>query len=286
MLITHPRSFLAALGLLAASVSATAGPASARSAKPLGPVLTVESKACNTGAADANRSVVVTAAAVLRDTGDGIQMRFTVQQRDTAKAKWRSVFAKTGDLGTWATSTPGTDGLRYTKTINGLAQGTQYRVAIDARGTNAAGKVVTRTTRRTFTCIQPQISARLTLARATVQEPGAGGKQTVRAFVRNAGREATTEVIVTVRDATTQGVLGEATFPALPALTGPRALQVPIGTCPGTVTVSVQQSDSELTSLAPDQSLTLDCADPGETVTQLSHASKPDALGLRVLVVQ
>ena len=102
----QPRRPLALI-LLAAAIGALAGqatPADARKSKPAGPLLKIESKACNTGTDDDTRSIVLTASAVLRGDGDEVQMRFRVQQRPKTKTKWRTVFAKTGDLGTWATS--------------------------------------------------------------------------------------------------------------------------------------------------------------------------------------
>lgn len=254
---THSRRLLAtaALGLLA--ILAPATPASARAAKPAGPALTIESKTCNTGADAAARSIVLTASAVLRGTGDEVQMRFTVQQRAAIKTSWRTVFAKTGDLGTWATSDAGADGLRYTKTINGLAEGTQYRVLVDARGINASGKVVTKVTRKSYTCLQPQLTPRLVMVRVN-QPRGAEAGGALRATIRNLGRDASAPAVVTIRDAASNAIVGQTTAGAVPGR-ATTVVPVELSQCPGTVTVSVQQAGDALTALAPDQVLTLDC---------------------------
>jgi hypothetical protein len=254
---THSRLLtVALLGLLA--IVAPVAPATARTAKPAGPVLAIESKACNTGTDVAQRSIVLTASAVLRGTGDEVQMRFTVQQRAAAKTSWRTVFAKTGDLGTWATSDAGADGLRYTKTINGLTEGAQYRVLVDARGINAAGKVVTKTTRKSYTCLQPQLSPRLVMLRAEPILGRADRPPFIRTTIRNLGRNTSADAIVTVRDASNQAVLGTQT---VAGLSGRQSAVVPVGVpgCTGTIVVTVQQTGDPLTALTPEQSLTVDC---------------------------
>lgn len=254
---THTRRLLAtaALGLIAILAPATT--ASARTAKPAGPALTIESKACNTGADAATRSVVLTASAVLRGTGDEVQMRFTVQQRAAVKTSWRTVFAKTGDLGTWATSDAGADGLRYTKTINGLAEGTQYRVLVDARGINASGKVVTKTTRKSYTCLQPQLTPRLVMVRVNQPRTPEVGPM-LRTTIRNLGRDASAAPVITVRDAATNAIVGQTTGDPVPGRTT-ATIGLDLSQCPGPVTVSVQQTGDALTALAPDQVLTFDC---------------------------
>ncbi len=254
---THPRRLIvtAALGLLALLAPVT--PASARTAKPAGPALTIESKACNTGDDIATRSIVLTASAVLRGAGDEVQMRFTVQQRAAVKTSWRTVFAKTGDLGTWATSDAGADGLRYTKTINGLTEGTQYRVIVDARGIATGGKVVTKTTRKSYTCIQPQLTARLVMARV-VQPRTPDTGPVLRATIRNLGRDASAAPVVTVRDAATNAVIGQVTSDPVPGRTT-ATIAVALSQCPGAVTISVQQTGDALTALAPEQTLNFDC---------------------------
>lgn len=256
---THSRLLtVALLGLLA--IAAPVAPASARTGKPAGPALTIESKACNTGTDVAQRSIVLTASAVLRSAGDEVQMRFTVQQRAAAKTSWRTVFAKTGDLGTWATSDAGADGLRYTKTINGLTEGAQYRVLVDARGISGSGKVVTKTTRKSYTCIQPQISPRLVMLRAEPILSRADRPPFIRTTIRNIGRTTSADAVVTVRDANSQAVLGTQT---VAGLSGRQSAVVPVnvpGGCTSTIIVTVQQSGDPLSALTPEQSLTVDCS--------------------------
>jgi hypothetical protein len=262
------------MALIAATLLAlgfAAAPAGARSAKPAGPALTIESKTCNTGADPAERFVVLTASAVLNGTGDEVQMRFTVQQRATLKTTWRTVFAKTGDLGTWATSDAGADGLRYTKTINGLAEGNQYRVLVDARGISTAGKVVTKVTRKSFACLQPQLSAALVLQRAVLSPAGSGATPVVRATIRNAGRTTSAAPIVTVRDAATQAVLATDTLDPVPGR-GVAVATLPIASCPGKIAVTVQETGRPLSELTPEQALTIDCAQAG-TVAAKSRPS-------------
>lgn len=255
---THPRHPLALFAALLVALGLTAAPAGARAVKPAGPALTIESKTCNTGADLEQRFIVLTASAVLRGDGDEVQMRFTVQQRATIKTTWRTVFAKTGDLGTWATSDAGADGLRYTKTINGLAEGSQYRVLVDARGIAAGGKVVTKTTRKTYTCVQPQLSAALVLPRAVPVLGNANKGPLVRATIRNAGKAESAAPVITVRDAATQAQLGQVVTTPLPGR-ATVTIPVPITSCTGQIIVTVQETGGTPTELTPDQTLTVDC---------------------------
>jgi hypothetical protein len=232
--------------------------AHARATKAPAPALSIESKVCAVGPTDAERSATVTASAILGDDGDRASMKFSIQQR-IGKAKWKSVpgSAKSG-LGAWETGDAGHAGLRYTKTINGLSEGVQYRILVDARGVDAAGKVVTKSIRKTVTCVQPLFTATLQLVKA-VDTAKSDGTHTVNVNLRNAGRLTSDPPVVTVRDAGTLTVLGSFTDDGIKG-GGTTKVAVAIPACTGPLYVTVQQEDADPTSLTADQSTTIPCA--------------------------
>jgi len=250
---------VAALALATGGV--LAGGAQARAAaKPAGPTLTIESKVCNIGPTDDDRFATITASALLGTAGDRVSMRFTVQQRPIgASSKWVTIPADPASgLGTWQTGDAGHSGLRYTKTFNGLDEGQQYRVYVDARGVDDDGTVATKQSRKTAPCNQPLFTPTLSLLRAV--DGLDGGVHTVTATIRNLGREQAAPAVVTVQDATTRAVLGTVTTDA--GLKGgtQAKVDVPISACNDSVFVTVQQQGAALADLTPAQSATISCA--------------------------
>ena len=250
-------SVAAALSLVI--VGGQAPTAQARAvAKAPAPSLSIESKVCNIGPEADARSATITASAILGDDGDRVSMKFSIQQRQD-NAKWRAVpgSAQSG-LGGWETSQSGRDGLRYTKTINGLGEGIKYRIVVDARGLSDAGKVVTKTARRYVACTQPLFTPTLDLVRA-VDAQVAGGTHEVTVTVRNAGRlPLMVPGTVSVQDAATRSVLGTAPVDTLEGGETVK-LVVPIAACPNEIFVTVQAQDAVAADLTNDQSATVSC---------------------------
>lgn len=231
----------------------TAPSAGARAAKAPAPGLTVESKVCNIGPTAIERSAVVTAKASY-SSGTRVAMRFTMQQRATT-AKWRSLLSKDDGLGVWETTDATGVDLRYTKTINGLEEGLQYRVVIDARGVDADEKAVTRTARKYVTCKQPLFTPTLTLtgAKDSVVE---GGHQ-ITATLRNIGRLPSGAITVTAKDAVTREVLGSLTLDTLKG-NGSLRITVPLTACTGGALLTAAQDPAEGATNGPDARATID----------------------------
>ena len=251
-------SVTVALGL--AFLGGTSSDAHARSTvKAAAPTLEIESKVCNIGPNAEDRSATITASSILSGTGDRVSIKFGIQQRQ-GKAKWRALPAGADSgLGTWETSQAGRAGLRYTKTINGLAEGIQYRVTVDARGLGESGKVVTKTARRYVPCTQPLFTPTFGLVKATDAQV-AGGAHEVTATVRNVGRlPFTAPGVVTVYDGTTRAIL--ATTDVAPLEGGDTTkIVVPIATCTSDLVVVVMSKDALPTDSGEGRTATIPCA--------------------------
>lgn len=265
--MTAPRSSLLRssrpLAILALLVGTVAGVPARASAAPKGaaPTLRVEAKACQIGALVEQRSVTATASAVLRDAGDRVAMRFTLQQRLESGA-WQAIWAKSKKgLGVWEIGGPDRVGLRYTKTVTNLGEGVRYRLVIDARGITEDGQAVTKIARRSVTCVQPRFSpdVRLTTAEDTVA--GNTGHVLV-ATLTNAGRLPSGPSVVTVMDNTTRAVLGRLT---VDSIKGRRTIRVrvPLTGCTDKLFVVVEDEAGADGAPASSQQLrTPVCATP------------------------
>lgn len=235
---------------LLAALAALLAPTGAQAAKPVGPKLTITERLCNRGADPSERSIVLTVNAALPAGSSAVQLRFSVQRRATKKARWTTVPATPGSgLGTWSASTPGATLLSWTKTIDGLDEGQQYRTRIDARGINDAGAATTRTRRAYVTCIQPQISAKITLKGVTVSNSGTstdgsdGVGPATAAFptieLRNSGRQASGPLRITLTDLANGTEVWKTTIPGIP---GGKKRTVTLNTtgCTGPMRVTAQ----------------------------------------------
>lgn len=247
---TAPMTRRLTLTLLAA-LPALLAPAGAQAAKPVGPKLTITERLCNRGADPSERSIVLTVNAALPTASTAVQMRFTVQRRATKKGRWSTVPATPDSgLGIWSASTPGATLLSWTKTIDGLDEGQQYRTRIDARGINDAGAATTRVRRAYVTCIQPQISAKITLKSVSssvgaTTDGGAGGDTPAAApaqpsiELRNSGRQASGPLRVTLTDLANGTEVWKTTIAGIP---GGKKRTVSLNTrgCTGAMRVTVQ----------------------------------------------
>lgn len=283
MNLTLPRPHLPALLPLALAAALLALPAvaDARAAKDPAPKLTIDERICNTGtgtpgddaeAEQAERYATVTATAVLRSTADRVGLRFTMQQKN-AKRRWSSVTDIDGTLGAWELSQSGRDGLRFTKTIDGLSEGTSYRVLVQARGVDAAGRATTATARRYVPCTQPQITPHVAFVKVLAgDDPEAQelvpdiplGPSTLVYSIRNFGRSTSEPVVITATHATTGELYGEVGLSGRPPRkTSTGFMTMP--TCKGRFRLTVRETDEDPTTLRPDQIATFPCPPQAKT---------------------
>lgn len=261
-----PRFHAAAAALLTALTVAFAGPAAPAGAAPKGgaPTLTIESKACTIGATEEERSVTVTALALLGATGDRVTMRFSLQSRQ-GKAKWKSVlFKDPTTTKKWETTEALRAGLKLTKVIPNLPEGYRYRVAVESRGVDEAGKVVTKTSKKYVLCNQPLFTPTLVLGKVKVLRNGASGSPdsegpSLVVPVKNLGRLASGDVVLTIADAATRKVYAQVGTASLKGGGTTRW----VGGLPAGCTqlyVTVQEKDADPAALTADQAATVDCA--------------------------
>lgn len=256
-----------AVALSLAIVGGLAPAAEARATKAPAPELAIESKFCTIGPMEADRVATITASALLGQTGDHVAMRFVVQQRiGTGKSKWRPVVATSktngGGIGSWEEGQSGRAGLRYTKAITALAEGVQYRIAVDARGLDSAGKVVTKMARKYVLCNQPLFTPTLSLTKVTVTdgapEAGAAGPM-LSLQVRNSGRLPADELLITLRELTPNGLV---LLIGRPLLAGNSTTTLTTGfpPCSGRLSITVQVAGTADEDLTPAQSKVIECA--------------------------
>lgn len=247
----------AALALLGATTSAHAAP------KAAAPTLTIESRNCAIGPTEEERSVTVTALALLGNTGERVTMRFTLQARQ-GKTKWRSLlFKDPTTTKKWETTEAAGAGLKLTKTIPDLPEGYQYRVVVESRAIDGAGKVVTKTAKRSVACNQPLFTPTLTLGKlqaykkAPADAPAIDGP-VLALPVKNLGRLASKEAVITVARADTREVLAQYNVPPLKGGETVRVYAPQPASCTQ-LYVTVQERGADETTLTPAQTGVVGC---------------------------
>ena len=285
-----PRFAALAAATVALLATATVGPAAPATAAPkaAAPTLSIESKTCSIGATEEERSVTVTALALLGATGERVTMRFSLQSR-LSKAKWKSVLFKDPTITKkWETTDAVRAGLKLTKTIPSLPEGFQYRVVVESRGVDANGKVVTRTAKRYVNCNQPLFTPTLTLGKTSVSkkaptdgltpnpapadDPAGSTTPTPTAAasagppylvipVKNAGRVTSGDAILTVARADTRETLSRWTVdPIKGGATVKLLVSVPAD-C-SQLYVTVQPTGAKPAELTVEQAGIVDCRTP------------------------
>ena len=264
--------FAAAALALSAFLAPTA---SAAVVKAAAPSLTIQAKSCLIGAAPEDRSVTVTALALLGTTGDKVTMRFTVQARQ-GKTRWRSLlFKDPTSTKKWETTEASGAGLKLTKTIPELDEGYEYRVVVESRSIDAAGKVVTKTARKYVPCKQPLFTPTLVLTSAKmVDGKDAPVKSEGPVFVytvKNIGRLPAESFVLTAADGVTREQLFQ--VGAGPLKGNASTTGVSTGpTCTGQFYVTVQLKGADPSTLTPDQAKMVNCAvTPTATGTKAAH---------------
>lgn len=263
--------------LLAFTATTLALPAAAgaRAAKGPAPKLTIDERICKSGEATEDRYATVTATALLPTGADRVGLRFALQERQQKsgkKTRWVNVMDIGGTLGAWEFSESGRDGLRFTKTIDGLQEGTYYRVAVQARGLDASGRVTTATARRFVNCNQPQITPHVAFVRVLSGDDPKAAKlvpgvaldaSTLVYSLRNSGRSESDSVIVTVTHATSGERFAEVTLDGLPARKTKTGFMT-MPTCKGRFKLTVREQDEPVSSLRADQTVTYPCPGSAE----------------------
>lgn len=266
--------------LAVATLSAVAAPGAAQAAKAPAPTLSIESKTCLTGAETADRSVTVTALALLGSTGERVTMRFSLQSR-IGKTKWKSVlFKDPSTTKKWETTEAAGAGLKLTKTIPDLPEGFQYRVVVESRAVDTTGKVVTRTAKRYVLCNQPQFTPTLTLGKTLVAKktppesiqpnpvPAKDGDPPplitpgpppyLIVPVKNVGRLPSEEAVLTLARADTRETLSRWVVDPVKGMATVR-LRISVGTDCTQLYVTVQPKGAEPTDLTVEQAAVVDC---------------------------
>jgi hypothetical protein len=223
------RRTLVALLLLCGSVAV---PAFAQDAGPADrPPLKASLAACANGAGEDQRFAVFTASMPAYRGTKRMAMRFDLFVRTGGSKLWRPVKSK--GFGRWERSDPGRAGFVWTKRVERLLQGAEYRSAVRFRWYQADAPRPDRV-RRSPVCTQPDQRPNL-LIDALAAGPAVEGRSTYRVTVRNDGRTAAGAFDVTL----TSSAPDEArTIASLPA--GERAtVELTGGLCTDDVPVRV-----------------------------------------------
>src|SRR5687768_4954262 len=129
-----------------AGTAATADTAGAR------PPLKASLAACSVGAEEDQRFAVFTGSMPAYRGTTRMAMRFDLFIRPTGAREWLPVKGK--GLSRWQRSDPGREGFVYTKRVERLLQGNEYRVTVRFRWYQSGAKRSDRV-RRTPVCRQP-----------------------------------------------------------------------------------------------------------------------------------
>lgn len=223
------RRTLAALFLLALVATV---PAFAQDAQPTPgdpspapPPLKATLAACSIGATADQRFAVFTGSMPAYRGTKRMAMKFDLFIRPLGAAEWLPVKGK--GLSRWQRSAPGRDGFVYTKRVERLLQGNDYRVAVRFRWYQSSGPKRRDRVRRTPVCRQPDQRPNLKIEALRI-EPGADSASRKYVLtVVNTGRtaaEAFDVALVTTRD-------DVRSVPGLPA--GERAtVEIAAPSCP------------------------------------------------------
>jgi CARDB len=217
---------LPVLGLLAVPAGAQDGGTAQR------PPLKASLAACSTGPAEDQRFAVFTGSMPAYRGTKRMAMRFDLFLRPDGADEWLPVRVR--GLGRWQRSDPNRTGFVYTKRVERLLQGNDYRVSVRFRwyqsGTPRRDRV-----RRTPVCEQPDQRANLRIESVSIQPGADAASRRYVVAVRNVGPTAAGafDVGLTTTQDDVRRVAG------LPA--GERAtVEVPAPACPAGDRVSAR----------------------------------------------
>ena len=118
---------------------------------------------------------------------EGMEMRFALQARESAREPWRRLKGVEG-FGTWQAAEPGRPGFIVDKRVENLVPGLSLRALVRFRWRDADGRVAARDVHLTRPCRQPENRANLVLESLTAT---AGSTPTTALYsvrVANRGR--------------------------------------------------------------------------------------------------
>jgi hypothetical protein len=113
-----------------------------------------------------------------------MQMRFKLQARQRGQATWAAVAGE--NLGQWQTSLPNVRRYVFDKQVKNLPAGAAYRVLVEFRWLDRAGKALRSLKLRSRACNQPDVRPDLVVANLVVTRLPDGSAR-YRVAVRNAG---------------------------------------------------------------------------------------------------
>jgi hypothetical protein len=116
----------------------------------------------------------------------GLQMRFTLQARDSITHRWARVGAPP-PFEEWLTAQAGNARYVYDKSVDNLPVGAAYRVVVRFRFRDANGTIVARTQRHSRKCRQPDERANLQPERVRAGAIQADGTRVYEVTMANTG---------------------------------------------------------------------------------------------------
>ena len=189
------------------------------------PPLKASLAACSTGASGDQRFAVFTGSMPAYRGTRRMAMRFDLFIRPIGAREWLPVRGK--GLSRWQRSDPGRTGFVYTKRVERLLQGNDYRVTVRFRWYQSSGVRRKDRVRRTPICRQPDQRPNLRVESLAIQPGADGASRRYVVTVVNAGRTAAEafDVALSTTQEDTRRIAG------LPA--GERAtIEVPAPACP------------------------------------------------------
>ena len=169
------------------------------------PALRAVLAACSAGPTEDERFAVFTGSMPARSGTRQMAMRFDLQVRREGTMPWSSQRAR--GFGRWLRSQTGRSGFVYTKRVERLEQGVEYRSVVSFRWHGADGRVLRRTARRSRVCRQPDLRPNLRVGAVEVLPGPDGSTARYRVTIANSGRSAAGPFEVAV-DATVRQVAG------------------------------------------------------------------------------
>lgn len=168
---------------------------------PAPPPLKASLAACSTGAAADQRFAVFTGSMPAYRGTRRMAMKFDLYSRPVGGDTWAPVTVR--GFGRWQRSDPGRAGFVYTKRVERLRQGHEYRVAVRFRWYQAPGLARRDRVRRTPVCRQPDQRPNLRIEALRIEQGADAASRRYVVTVANAGRTAANAFdvgLVTTRD--------------------------------------------------------------------------------------
>ena len=151
------------------------------------PVLRAALTACQTGATPDERFAIFTGSMPARKNTVRMAIRFDLFQRAPG-ARWKRIAAP--EFGRWVRSQPLRAGFVWTKRVERLRDGVDYRSSLRFRWYGARGRLQSETRRTTAVCRQPDRRADLAVESLTITPASDGRSARYAITVINSGQTA------------------------------------------------------------------------------------------------